>query len=82
MSIWQPDVYPPLVWVPPTVCRRPYNVHSYGRGPYGRCAIVSHEFWKPDSTPVDIWQPDIPWRRSKKKPSSPPLVLDPIGAAR
>jgi hypothetical protein len=73
MSLWNPD---PCVgdagWTGETVCRRPYGLDgsNYGRGPYGRCAIVGGADWGEGT--VTMSQPlkaapraATPWRRRR-----------------
>lgn len=67
-AAWTPD---PCTggagWTALTVCRRPYGPAAYGRGPYGRCAIIGGSVWGPEAVcaPFSAQTPlaSMPWRR-------------------
>jgi hypothetical protein len=67
---WNPD---PCVgvagWTGQTVCTRPYDVGSYGAGPYGRCAIIGNALWTQEMAcaPFSAQAPAAPkpWRRRR-----------------
>jgi hypothetical protein len=71
MTAWTPD---PCIgdagWKGLTVCRRPYDVGAYGRGPYGRCAIIGNALWSAEivCAPFSAQAPaaPMPWRRSAR----------------
>jgi hypothetical protein len=72
MSVtWTPDSCVGVAdWTAPTVCRRPYDVGSYGRGPYGRCAIIGNALWSEEMAcaPFSAQAPSAPspFRRSAR----------------
>jgi hypothetical protein len=67
---WTPDpCTDPAKWAGETVCRRPYDVGAYGRGPYGRCAIIGGSIWGTEAAcaPFTAQAPltASPWRRGR-----------------
>jgi hypothetical protein len=57
-------------WTAETVCIRPYDQGSYGRGPYGRCQIIGGSNW--GQPPVTSFAapapapPSTPFRRAAR----------------
>jgi hypothetical protein len=69
---WTPDPCTgDAQWTGLTVCTRPYghDGSSYGRGPYGRCAIIGNALWTPEMACAPFSAqaplPPNPWKRRR-----------------